>query len=77
MDGIQLGETIRVSINIESREYNGRWYTDVRAWRIQKESDAQSNSSTAVNDAALITPSQTTSDYNDFGSTDMVDDLPF
>ena len=24
-----------VSVNIESREYNGRWYTDIRAWRLQ------------------------------------------
>lgn len=33
----QPGETLNVSINIESREYNGRWYTDIRAWKIQKE----------------------------------------
>ncbi len=31
------GEILNVSINIESREFNGRWYTDVRAWRIQRE----------------------------------------
>ena len=31
------GEMLTVSINIESREFNGRWYTDVRAWRIQKD----------------------------------------
>lgn len=33
---LQVGEKVNVSCNIESREYNGRWYTDVRAWRIQK-----------------------------------------
>ena len=33
---LKEGATYTVSINIESREYNGRWYTDVRAWRIQK-----------------------------------------
>lgn len=31
-----VGEKITASINIESREYNGRWYTDVRAWKIAK-----------------------------------------
>ena len=31
------GEMLTVSVNIESREFNGRWYTDVRAWRIQRE----------------------------------------
>ena len=32
---LREGATYTVSVNIESREYNGRWYTDIRAWRIQ------------------------------------------
>ena len=28
------GQTYTVSVNVESREYNGKWYTDVRAWRV-------------------------------------------
>ena len=32
---LRVGESYTVSVNVESREYNGRWYTDVRAWRIQ------------------------------------------
>lgn len=31
---IEVGNLVKVSANIESREYNGRWYTDVKAWRI-------------------------------------------
>jgi hypothetical protein len=30
---IKQGENLAVSIDIESREYNGRWYTDVKAWQ--------------------------------------------
>ena len=30
----QIGHTITCSINIESREYNGRWFTSVKAWKI-------------------------------------------
>jgi hypothetical protein len=33
---LQTGEEITAHINIESREFNGRWYTDVKAWRIEK-----------------------------------------
>jgi hypothetical protein len=29
-----IGHTITCSINIESREYNGKWFTSVRAWKI-------------------------------------------
>src|SRR5690606_337485 len=35
------GDKITASINIESREYDGRWYTDVRAWKIQKSTQDQ------------------------------------
>ena len=32
---LREGMICTVSVNIESREYNGKWYTDVRAWRVQ------------------------------------------
>jgi hypothetical protein len=33
---VQEGETVTAHIDIASREYNGRWYTDVKAWRIER-----------------------------------------
>ena len=40
-ESLKEGVTYIVSVNIESREYNGKWYTDVRAWRVQpKQVDA-------------------------------------
>ncbi len=33
---VQSGETITTYIDIQSREYNGRWYTDVKAWKIER-----------------------------------------
>jgi hypothetical protein len=40
--GLQEGDEVRVFIDVESREYNGRWYTDVKAWRLEKISDEMS-----------------------------------
>ena len=37
---LKEGSTYNVSVNIESREYNGRWYTDIRAWRLQPKQEA-------------------------------------
>jgi hypothetical protein len=47
VDEIKLtpGEIITASVNIESREYNGRWYTDVRAWKVAKGSGASNDRS--------------------------------
>ena len=35
LQSYQIGDMIRAYINIESREFNGRWYTDVRAWKLE------------------------------------------
>jgi hypothetical protein len=35
---IKQGENLEVSVDLESREYNGRWYTDVKAWRVSRNS---------------------------------------
>ncbi len=34
--GIKQGDNLVVSIDLESREFNGRWYTDVKAWKISR-----------------------------------------
>ena len=31
---IQVGEELTVSFDIDAREFNGRWYNDIRAWRV-------------------------------------------
>ncbi len=35
LEKYQVGDKVKVAFNLSSREYNGRWYTDVRAWRIE------------------------------------------
>ncbi len=35
LDKYQVNDRVKVSFNLSSREFNGRWYTDVRAWRIE------------------------------------------
>jgi len=32
---LQQGAFVKVSFNIESREFNNRWYTDLRVWKIE------------------------------------------
>ncbi len=32
----QVGDEVVVSFDLDSREYNGRWYTEVRAWKMEK-----------------------------------------
>ena len=68
---LREGATYTVSVNVESREYNGRWYTDVRAWRLQPKETAQNAGIPPMPDAApLEEPSYSTPAAE-------VDDLPF
>lgn len=30
-----IGDLVKVSFDLESREFNGKWYTDVKAWKLE------------------------------------------
>ncbi|GAA0877607.1 DUF3127 domain-containing protein [Algoriphagus jejuensis] len=34
--GIKVGEQVTLGIDVESREYNGRWYTEVKAFKVDR-----------------------------------------
>lgn len=36
---LQIGLEVTVHFELESREYNGRWYTEARAWKIEWDSN--------------------------------------
>lgn len=72
---LAVGDTIRLSFDIESREYNGRWFTSIRGWKADK-IDASASSP----EAAIQAPPQMTGVVMDpppaIGGDDN-DDLPF
>lgn len=78
LERFQIGDSVKVSFNVSSREYNGRWYTDLRAWRIdaagsqpvsapQTAAPAQETGNTQAAAAATAVPADDSKD----------DDLPF
>lgn len=74
---LREGMTCSVSVNVESREYNGRWYTDVRAWRVQTKQNENNNPATPSAPSAPFAPptEEPVSSYR--ANTEDVDDLPF
>lgn len=67
------GSTIKVAFNLSSREYNGKWYTDVRAWRISPAGQAASAPAPTPAPAPAFAPAPTLDDM----PGDTFDDLPF
>lgn len=41
---LQEGALLNISFDVESREYNSRWYTDVKAWKIELAGAESTNS---------------------------------
>ena len=77
---IQPGEELTVSFDIDSREYQGRWFTNISAWKIERAGaiPAQGNPvepSTPENFAPASAP--IASPAPDFGPANPIDDLPF
>lgn len=38
---IQLNEILTVSFDIDAHEYNGRWFNDIRAWKVDRQQAQQ------------------------------------
>ena len=68
---LKEGNLLNVSFDVESREYNGNWYTDVRAWKVELAGSAPNDVLSATADFPSSDPTPV-----DFGSGDG-DDLPF
>jgi len=67
---IQEGQMITVSFDIDCRDYNGRWYNDIRAWKVEADDGSISAESPFV-PASPITPTIPASPLDD------TSDLPF
>jgi hypothetical protein len=61
---IKQGETLAVSIDLESREYSGRWYTDVKAWKVSRDG-AERGDPGSFSDQGSYEPSSTSLDGDD------------
>ena len=68
---IQMGERLTVSFDIDAREWQGRWFNSIRAWKVERVSTEQMPSASDVPfppmNAAPV----------DFSANDEKDDLPF
>jgi len=72
ISNLSTGTKIKVMFSAESREFNGRWYTDMRIWK----AEAVQAGNTAPNAPAEAAPIS----VNDMPGTDSesdLNDLPF
>lgn len=79
---LQVGQSVTASVDIESREFNARWYTDVRAWNVvyngqQQGAPAPAPTATAPTAQPAPTPAKGATVQAPEGTPAAADDLPF
>ncbi len=50
----KTGDNIEVSFDVESREFNGRWYTDVKAWKVVGKQEGAQNAPGSYQQSAPV-----------------------
>lgn len=77
----KIDDIVTVSFDIESREFNGRWYTSIRAWRVQQgavaATPAQPAQAAPVAAAVQPAPQANVQSFDAAASADESTDLPF
>ncbi len=68
---IQAGDELTVSFDINAREYQGRWYNDIRAWRVERGAAPGAPMDIPVINAPKVEVPDFSNNSND------ADDLPF
>lgn len=75
-----IDDVVTVSFDIESREFNGRWYTSIRAWRVQQGDNSATaptaQQPVAQQPAAAAAPAANISEF-EASADDESSDLPF
>ena len=79
------GQIIKAQISIESREFNGKWYTDVRPFRFDIDAPQQAQQFQQPMQQPMMQPQQFAAPsyeqnnipVTDYFQTDNGDDLPF
>jgi hypothetical protein len=66
---LKVNNMLTIDFDVESREYNGKWYTDVKAWKIELGGIASSS------DDNSFVPN--TSEMPQHSAPTSTDDLPF
>ncbi len=70
---INIGDHLTVSFDIDAREYQGRWYNSIRAWKVERVADQPAAPVADAPFPPVAEPAAPT----DFSGGESADDLPF
>ncbi|MBP85083.1 MAG: hypothetical protein CMO61_14675 [Verrucomicrobiales bacterium] len=81
-DGLKIGDSVKVSFDIRGNEYNGRYYVNLNAWKVENASGAGApveGQGQESNDEGgpVSSPSEPPAGYDSKSGSPDDDDIPF
>lgn len=64
---LRQGDEVKVSFDLESREFNGKWYTDAKVWKMEAINGGSTTAEQSINSKGI----------SEEAPLPMSDDLPF
>ncbi len=83
---LEVGQTVRLSFDIDSHEYNGRWFTNINGWKAEQVDPAMAVAPAPAQQPQQFAGAPSPTPYDvapqaaaspDFSVAGSADDLPF
>ena len=74
LETLNIDDKVIMSFDLESREFNGKWYTDVKAWKVEP---VAANPQTPQTTSEVVPVGDLPEELETFTDEGMTDDLPF
>lgn len=71
-EAVEIDDEVRVLFSISSREYNGKWYSDITAYHLENITRKEQEKG-----STLLQQSNGSTDFDIFSTEEQSDDLPF
>ena len=77
LESLNIDDKVVMSFDVESREFNGKWYTDVKAYKLEMVATGTQNQQSASVIPAVSPAQELPREFETFTDENISDDLPF
>jgi hypothetical protein len=77
LEAMNIDDKVVMTFDLESREFNGKWYTDVKAWKLEPVAANPQAAQTTATSPTAAPANEQPQDFETFTDDGAGDDLPF
>jgi hypothetical protein len=77
LETLNIDDKLVMSFDLESREFNGKWYTDVKAYKVEAVNTNPQAPQAIPTQASTVPTNELPQEFETFTEEGLGDDLPF